>query len=154
MDCSTPGSHVHCQLPELIQTHVHWICDDIQPAHALSSLLLLPSIFPSIRVFSNESVLRNRWPKYWSFSFISSPSSEYSGWISFRIDWFDLLAVQGTYRGFLQHHSSRALVPLHELIVWMWESDHKENWAQKYWSTHIAPLFWISFPFRSPQSTR
>ena len=82
-------------------------------------LLLLPSIFPSIRVFSNESVLRNRWPKYWSFSFISSPSSEYSGWISFRIDWFDLLAVQGTYRGFLQHHSSRALVPLHELIVWM-----------------------------------
>src|SRR5574341_856455 len=68
-------------------------------------LLLLHSIFPSIRVFSNESALRIRWPKYWSFSFIISPSNEYSGLISFRIDWFDLLAVQGTLKRFLQHHS-------------------------------------------------
>ena len=72
--------------------------------------LLLPSIFPSIRVFSNESVLHIRWPKYWSFSFTISPSSEYSGLISFKIDWFDLLAVQGTLKSLLQHHSSKASI--------------------------------------------
>ena len=72
--------------------------------------LLLPSVFPSIRVFSNESVLRIRWPKYWSFSFSISPSNEYSGLISFRIDWSDLLAIQGTFRGLLQHHSSKASI--------------------------------------------
>ena len=74
------------------------------------SLLLLPSIFPSIRVFSNESAFCIRWPKYWSFSFSISPSSEYSGFISFRIDWFDLLAVQGTLKSLLQHHSSKASI--------------------------------------------
>ena len=73
-------------------------------------LLLLPSIFPSIRVFSNESVLRIRWPKYWSFSFSISPSNEYSGLISFRMDWLDLLAVQGTRKSLLQHHSSKASI--------------------------------------------
>ena len=73
-------------------------------------LLLLPSIFPSIRVFSNESALHIRWPKYWSFSFNISPSNEYSGFISFRIDWFDLFAVQGTLKSFLQHHSSKASI--------------------------------------------
>ena len=72
--------------------------------------LLLPSILPSIRVFSNESVLRIKWPKYWSFSFVSSPSNEYSGLISFRIDWFDLLAVQETFQHLLQHHSSKASI--------------------------------------------
>ena len=72
--------------------------------------LLLPSVFPSIRVFSNESVLHIRWPKYWSFSFIISPSNEYSGVISFRIDWLDLLAVQGTLKSLLQHRSSKASV--------------------------------------------
>ena len=76
-------------------------------------LLLLPSIFPSIRVFSNESVLHIRWPKYWSFSFNISPSNEYSGLISFRIDWFDLLAVQGTLKSLLQHHSSTASILRH-----------------------------------------
>ena len=76
-------------------------------------ILLLPSIFPSIRVFSNESVLRNRWPKYWSFSFSIIPCNEYSGLISFRIDWFDLLAVQGTLKSLLQHHSSKALILWH-----------------------------------------
>ena len=76
-------------------------------------LLLLPSIFPSIRVFSNESALDSRWPKYWSFSFSISPSNEYSGLISFRIDWFDLLAVQGTLKSFLQQHSSKALILQH-----------------------------------------
>ena len=74
------------------------------------TLLLLPSIFPSIRVFSNESVLHIRWPKYWSFSFSISPSNEYSGLISFRMDWLDLLAVQGTLKSLLQHHSSKASV--------------------------------------------
>ena len=73
-------------------------------------LLLLPSIFPSIRVFSNESVLHIRWPKYWSFSFSVSPSNEYSGLISFRMDWLDLLAVQGTLKSLLQHHSSKASI--------------------------------------------
>ena len=73
-------------------------------------LLLLPSVFPSIRVFSNESALCIRWPKYWSFSFSISPSNEYSGLISFRIDWFELLAVQGTLKSLLQHHSSKASI--------------------------------------------
>ena len=76
-------------------------------------LLLLPSVFPSIRVFCNESVLCNRWPKYWSFSFSISPSNEYSGLISFRIDWFDLLAVQGTLKSLLQHHSLKASILWH-----------------------------------------
>ena len=74
-------------------------------------LLLLPSIFPSIRLFSNESALRIRWPKYWSFSFNISPSNEHPGLISFRMDWLDLLAGQGTLKSLLQHHSSRALIP-------------------------------------------
>ena len=77
------------------------------------SLLLLPSIFPSIRVFSNESVLHIRWSKYWSFSFSISPSNEYSGLISFRVDWLDLLAVQGTLKSLLQHHSSKASILWH-----------------------------------------
>ena len=92
-DCSTPGFPVHHQLPELTQTHVHQLGDAIQPFHSLSSLLLLPSIFPSIRVFSNESVLHIRWPKYSKFSFSISPFNEYLGPISFRMDWFDLLAI-------------------------------------------------------------
>ena len=73
-------------------------------------ILLLPSIFPSIRVFSKESILHIRWPKYWSFSFSISPSNQYSGLISFKIDWFDLLAVQGTLKSLLQHHSSKASI--------------------------------------------
>ena len=107
MDCSTPGFHVHHQIPEFTQTHVHQVDDGIQPSHPLLSLLLLPSIFPSIRVFSNESVLHIRWPKYWSFSFSISPSNEHPGLISFRVDWLDLLVVHGTLKSFLQHHSSK-----------------------------------------------
>ena len=84
-DCSTPGFPVHYQLPEFIQTHVHQVGDAIQPSHPLSSSSLPPSIFPSIRVFSNESVLHIKWPKYWSFSFSISPSNEYSGLIPFRM---------------------------------------------------------------------
>ena len=84
-----------------------WCHPTISPCHPL---LLPPSIFPSIRVFSNESGLRIRWPKYWSFSFNINPSNEYSGLISFRMDWLDLLAVQGTLKGLLQHHSSKASI--------------------------------------------
>ena len=102
MDCRTSGFAVLHLLPELAQTHVHWVDNAIQSSCPLSPLLLLPSIFPSIRVFSNESALCI-WPKYWSFSF--SPSNEYTVLISFRIDWLDLLAVQGTLKSLLQHHS-------------------------------------------------
>ena len=110
MDCSTPGFPVLHQLPELSQIHVHEVGDAIQPSHPLSSPSLLPSIFPSIRVFSNELVLLFRWPKYWSFSFSIRPSNEYSGLISFRMDWLDLLAVQGTLKSLLQHHSSKTSI--------------------------------------------
>ena len=113
MDCSIPGFPVHHQLPELAQTHVHWVGDAIQPSHPCCPFLFLPSIFPSIRVFSNESALPIRWPKYWSFSFSISPSNEYSGLISFRISWFDLLEVQGTLKSLLQHHSSKASIHQH-----------------------------------------
>ena len=107
MNHSTPGLPVHHQLPEFTQTHVHRVSDAIQPSHPL---LLLPPIPPIIRVFSNESALRMRWPKYWSFSFSISPVSEHPGLISFRMDWLDLLAVQGTLRSLLQHHSSKASI--------------------------------------------
>ena len=110
MNRSTPGLPVHHQLPEFAQTHVHWVGDAIQPSHPLSSPSPPPSIFPSIRVFSNESALRIRWPKYWSFSFNISSSNEYSGLISFRMDWLDLLAVQGTPKSLIQHHSSKASI--------------------------------------------
>ena len=110
MYCSMPGLPVHHQLREFTQTHVHWVGDAIQPSHPLSSLSPPPSIFPSIRVFSNESVLHIRWPKYCSFSFSIIPSNEYSGLISLRMDWLYLLAVQGTLKDFLQHHSSKASI--------------------------------------------
>ena len=113
MNCRTPGLPVHHQLPESTQTHVHGVGDAIQPSHPLSSLLLLPSIFPSIRVFSNESALLIRWPKYSSFGFSISPSNEYSGPISFRMDWLDLLAVQRTLKSLLQYHSSKASILRH-----------------------------------------
>ena len=89
-------------------------------------LLLSPSIFPSIRVFSNESVLRIRWSKYWSFSFMISPSNEYSGLISIRMDWLDLLAVQGTLKSFLQHHSSKAsILQCSAFLITSWKTDEE-----------------------------
>ena len=110
MNCSTPGLPVHHQLPEFTQTHVHWVSDAIHHLILCCPLLILPPIPPSIRVFSNESTLHMRWPKYWSFSFSTSPSKEIPGLISFRMDWLDLLAVQGTLKSLLQHHSSKASI--------------------------------------------
>ena len=106
MDCSLPGFPVYHQLLELAQIHVHRVRDTIQPSHPLSSPS--PPAFNLSQVFSNESVLHIRWPKYWSFSFSISPSNEQSGLVSFRIDWLDLLAVQGTLKNLL--HSSKASI--------------------------------------------
>ena len=106
MNRSMPGLPVHHQLPEFTQTHVHRVGDAIQPSHPLWS----PSPPASIRVFSNDSTLQMRWPKYWSFSFSISPSNEHPGLVSFRMDWLDLLAVQGTLKSLLQHHSSKASI--------------------------------------------
>ena len=123
MNCITPGLPVHHQLPEFTQTHVHWVGDAIQPSHPLCPLLLLPPIFPRVRVFSNESALRIRWPKHWSFSFNISPSNEHPGLISFKTDWWDLLAVQGTLKSLLQHHSSKASI-LHHSAFFIVQLSH------------------------------
>ena len=109
MDCSMPGFPVLHYLLEFAQTHVHWVKDAINHLILCLPLLLLSSIFSSIRVFSNESALHIKWPKYWSFSFNISPSNEHSRLI-FRMDWLDLLAVQGTLKSLLQHHSSKASI--------------------------------------------
>ena len=110
IDCNMPGLPVLRHLPELVQAHVYWVSDAIQPSHPLSSPSPPACNLPSIRGFSNESVLCIRGPKYWSFSFNFSPSNEFSGLISFRIDWFHLLAVQGTLKSLLQHHSTKASI--------------------------------------------
>ena len=105
-DCSTPGLPVHRQLLEFTQTHVHWVGDAIQPSHPLSS----PSP-PAFNLSQHQGLFQwVRWPKYWSFSFSISPFNKYSGLISFRMDWLDLLAVQGTLKSLLQHHSSKASI--------------------------------------------
>ena len=114
MDCSMPGFPVHHQLLELAQKLMS--TESVMPSHHLilcCPLLLLPSIFPSIRIFYFESVLRIKWPKYWSVSFSISPFNEYSGLISLRIDWFDLLSVQGVLKSLLQNHSSKASILQH-----------------------------------------
>ena len=110
MNRSTPGLPVHHQLPECTQTHIHRVSDAIQPSHPLSSPFPPAPIPPNIRVFSNESTLRMRWPKYWSYSFSIIPSKEIPGLISLRMDWLDVLAVQGTLKSLLQHHSSKASI--------------------------------------------
>ena len=116
IDCSMPGFPVHHQLPELDQPRS---IESVMPSNHLilyCPLLLPPSIFPNIRVFSSESVLRHQVAKYWSFSFNISPSNEYSGLISFRMDWLDLLAVQGNLKSLLQHHSSKASILWHSTV--------------------------------------
>ena len=149
MNCSTPGLPVHHQLPESTQTHAHWVGDAIQPSHPLSSPSPLPSILPSIRVFSNESALHTRWPEYWSFSFNISPSNEHPGLISFKMDWLDLLAVQGTLKNLLQHHSSKASILRHsslfivQLLHPYINIPHQQNKGQKpcyHLSTYINSI--------------
>ena len=108
MDCSTAGFPVHHHFPELAQTQVRGVA--LSSNHLCHPLLLLPSIFLSIKVFSSESILPIRWPKYWNFRFSINSSNKYSGLISFRIDWCDLLVVQGTLKSLLQHHSSKASI--------------------------------------------
>ena len=144
--CSTPGYPVLHQLPELAQTHVHCV-NDVICLILNHALLLLPSTFPSIRVFSNESALRIRWPKDWSFSFNISPSNEYSGLISFRMNWLDLLAVPGTLKSLLQHHSFKASILQRSSLLYgpTLMSIHD------YWKNHnFVPIFdgkVISLPF-------
>ena len=128
MNCSTPGCPVHHQLPESTQTLV---IESVMPSNHLilfRPLLLLPPIFSSIRVFSNESALRIRWPKYWSFSFSISPSNEHPGLISFRMEWLDLLAVQGTLKSLLQHHSSKASVLLRSAFFTVQLTSIHDHW--------------------------
>ena len=110
MNCSRPGFPVHHQILELAQTHVHWVSDTIQLSHPQSSPSLPALNLSQHQGFYNESVLHIRWPKYWSFIFSISPSSEYSGPISLRMDWLDFLAGQGTLKRLLQNHSSKALI--------------------------------------------
>ena len=133
IDCSMPGFPVlHCLL-EFAQTHVDWDGDDIQLSHPFCCLLLLlPSVFLSIKVFSNEFTLPIMGAKYWSFSFCLSPSNEYSGLISFRIAWLDLFAVQGTLKSFLQHHSLKALILWHS-VFFMVQLSHS---YMTYWENH------------------
>ena len=116
MECSTPGLPAHHELPEFTQTYVHLVNDATQPSHPLSSPSPPVLNLSSIMVFSNESALHIRWPKDWSFSFSISPSNGYSGLISFRMDWLDLLAVQGTLKGLLQHHSSKPSILQRSLL--------------------------------------
>ena len=116
MDCSKPGLNVHHQLPELIQTHIHRVGDAIQPSHPLLSPSPPACNLSQHQGLFYESVLHIRWPKYWSFSFRISPSNEYSGLISFRIEWLDLLAVQGTLKSLLQYHSSKASILWHSVF--------------------------------------
>ena len=113
MDCGRPGLPVNHQTSEFTQTHVHRVSDAIQPSHPLYPLLLLPPIPLCIRIFSSKSTLRMRWPKYWNFSLSIIPSNEHPGLISFRMDWLDLLAVQGTLKSLLKYHSSKASILQH-----------------------------------------
>ena len=126
MDCSTPGFPDLYHLSELAQTHVRWVMIPSNQLILYCPLLLLPSIFPGIRIFSNESALCIRWPKYWSFSFSKSPSNEYSGLISFRMDWFELLASRGLSKVF-----SNTTVQKYQFFyaqLSLWYNSHIRTW--------------------------
>ena len=125
---STSGLPIHHQLPESTQTHVHWVSDAIQPSHPLSSPSPLAFNLSQHQGLLNESVLRIRWPKYWSFSFNISPSNEHPGLISFRMDWLDLLAVQGILKSLLQHHSSKLSI-LQCLAFFIVQLSHIHTWT-------------------------
>ena len=147
MDCSPPGFLALHHLSELAQTHVHWVGDAIQPSHPL---LLLPSVFPCIRVFSKELALRISWPKCWSFSFRISASNEYSGLISFRIDWSNLLASQGTLKCLFQHHSSKTSILRHILYgptltaVHDYWKNHSFDSMNVYWQSNVSAFNTVS----------
>ena len=113
MGHSTPELPVHHQPPEFTQTHIHWVTDAIQPSHPLLSPFLPAINLSQHQGLSNESALCIGWPKYWSYSFRISPSNEHPGLISFRMDWLDPLAAQGTLKSLLQHHSSKASILCH-----------------------------------------
>jgi len=158
VDCSTSGLPGPHYLLEFAQVHVQCIGDAVQPSHPLTPNLLLPSIFPNIRDFSNESSVCIRWSKYWTFSFRIDPSSKYSELISLKIDWFDL-AVQGTFRSLLQHQSSKALVlwcsaffmeQLSQLYMTTGKSqENKDRLFHVYWYTDRVILCtkWVTFIF-------
>ena len=133
MESSSSGFPVLHHLPELAQTHVHQVSDAIQSSHSLSYPSPPAFNLSNIRVFSNESVLHIRWPKYWSFSFNISPSNEYSGLISFRMDWVDLLAIQGTLKSLLQYHSSNASI-LQSSAFFLVQLSHP--YMHDYWKNH------------------
>ena len=156
MDCSMPGFPVHHQPPELAQTHVHWVSDDIQPSRLLCSPFSHLQSFPASGFFSSESVLCIRRPKYWGFSFSISPSNEYSGLLSFRMDWLDLLAVQVTLKNLLQHHSSKAsilwysaffIVQLSHPYMTTGKTIALTRWT--FVSKVMSPLFNMLFSWRS-----
>ena len=119
------------------QTRVHCISNAIQPPHPLSSPSPSALIFPSIRVFSNESAFHVRWPKYWSFNFSISPSNEYSGLISFRMDWFDLLAVQATPKSLLQYHNSKASILWNSAFFMVHLSNHSFDYMDLWWQSNV-----------------
>ena len=142
MTCSMPGFPILHHLPEFALTHVHWVSDAIQLSHPLSLLLLPPSVFPSIRIFSNKLALHIRWPKYWSINFTISSSNKYSELISFCIDWFDLLAVQGTLKSLLQHHNLKASILQRSAFVMI-------QLSHPYMTTGKTIDLTISFIFKS-----
>ena len=143
MNCSMPGFPVHHYLLELAQTHVHWVSDAIKSSHPLSSLSVLPSVFPSIRVCSSESALHIKWAKYWSFSISISPSDEYSMMISFRNEWFVIsLLSQGTLKKLLQRYSLKAsilwcspfLMVQSHIHTWLLKNNNNNNIALMIWT--------------------
>ena len=148
MNCSTPGFSVLPYLLEFVQTPGHWISDAIQPFHPLMPPSPLTSILPSIRVFSSESTLHIRWPKYWSFSFSISPTNEYSGLIFFRIDWFDLLAVQGTLKSVLHYHSLKASIFWHSAFLHIYMTTVMEWEMTTYSSILASKVPWTEEPGR------
>ena len=142
VNSSMPGFPVQNQLLGLVQTHVHEVGDAIRPSHPLSSPSPPVSILLSIKVFPNESLLCIKWPKYWSFNFNISPSNEYSMLIFFRVDWFDLLAVQGTLKSLFQHHSSKAYSSALSFICGPTLTLIHNYW--KNYSFHYRDLCWQS----------
>ena len=149
MNHSTPGLLVHHQLLEFTQTHVHWVSDAIQPSHPLSS----PS-HPAFNLSQHQGLFKwvsslHPWPKYWSFSFSISSSNEYSGLISFRIDWLDLLAVQGTLKSLLQHHSSKRQFFGAQILLWSnshihtWPLEKPWLWLDLSWQSNVS-AFWYA----------